>query len=189
MARRSRVSPMDNRWKPWTSEEDDRILESPDIRNSLLAEELHRSENAIRYRRAHLAAKMHLHFPNLKPEECAHMLAADRGQVMDYLDQWKARESTFDRFVMNRKRGPEEERDDDGGSKDAPRISKPRPSPAGNTDKTLGNPVDTMVGTICRAIQDEEGQISHLWNDPDMVPTLIKFYPGFRAYAEHVRGM
>lgn len=181
---------MDNRWKAWTSKEDDRILESPEISNSTLASELHRSENAIRYRRAHLAAKMHLQFPHLSPEDCAYMLVADRAQVMDYLDQWKARETTFDRFVTNRKRSAEEERDGAGGQKQPERISKPRQSLAcDGLHKPPSDNADLMIDTICQAIRDEEGQISHLWNDPDMIPTLIKFYPGFRAYAENVRGM
>jgi len=48
---------------------------------------------------------------------------------------------------------------------------------------------DRMIDTICMAIRDEEGQLSHLWNDADMLPTLIKHYAGFRAYAESIRGI
>jgi hypothetical protein len=179
---------MENRWKQWTSEEDDKILHNPETSNTLLASELHRTENAIRYRRAHLAAKMHLRFPNIKTEECASMLVADHAQVMDYLEQWKAKGVTFDRFLLNRKRGADDEREEEPPMRDPPRILKPRVGLM-SMRQEVPDHSEGMIGSICQAIRDEEGQLSHLWNDPDMIPVLIRFYPGFRAYAEFIRGM
>jgi len=42
------------------------------------------------------------------------------------------------------------------------------------------------VDTICEAIRAEEGKLKHLWDDPDMAPVIVQYYPGFHAYASHV---
>ena len=182
---------MDNRWKPWTPEEDSRILDNPEASDSSLAMELFRSENAIHCRRAHLAAKMHMQRPEISLDQCASMVLADQDQAKLFLDQWRSRKNTLDRFVTNRKRTAEEAREEEPS--EAPRGFKtrmvtPRVAPATGMPTALNNK-DKMIDTICTAIRDEDGQLSHLWNDADMLPTLIKYYPGFRAYAESIRGI
>jgi hypothetical protein len=182
---------MDNRWKPWTPEEDSRILDNPEASDSSLAMELFRSENAIHCRRAHLAAKMHMMRPEIPVDQCAAMVLADQDQTKLYLDQWRSRKNTMDRFVANRKRTAEEAREEEAheparGFKR--RTVEPRGIPAASMH-TTSDSNDKMIDTICMAIRDEEGQLSHLWNDLDMVPTLIKYYPGFLAYAQSIRGM
>ena len=122
------------------------------------------------------------------------MLVADHAQVMDYLEQWKAKGITFDRFLLNRKRAAAEEHEEELLVRDPPRSLKQRQdvsahSGAGRVRQELLDSAGGMIDSICMAIREEEGQLSHLWNDPDMLSTLIQFYPGFRAYAEHVRGM
>jgi hypothetical protein len=182
---------MDNRWKPWTPEEDGRILDNPEASDASLAVELFRSDNAIHCRRAHLAAKMHMQRPEISVEECATMLMADQGQAKGFVEQWKSRKSTLDRFVMSRKRGGEDpSRDEEAPVREAPRSYKqPRVAPRQHMPPAHGLQQDSMIDVICLAIRDEEGQLSHLWNDPDMVPTLIKYYPGFRAFAESIRSI
>ena len=178
---------MDNRWKPWTPEEDGKILDNPESSDTSLALELFRSENAIHCRRAHLAAKMHMQRPEISVEECATMLLADQVQAKGFVEQWKSRKSTLDRFVQNRKRGPEEIREEE--SPVPPRSYKQaRVAPRTHIHSSHISE-ERMMDVICMAIRDEEGQLSHLWNDLDMVPTLIKHYPGFRAYAESIRGI
>lgn len=182
---------MDNRWKPWTPEEDSRILDNPEASDSSLAMELFRSENAIHCRRAHLAAKMHMQRPEISLDQCAAMVLADQDQAKLFLDQWRSRKNTLDRFVANRKRTAEEAREEE--PHEAARGFKrrnveARVAPAATMHTAL-DANDRMIDTICMAIRDEEGQLSHLWNDADMLPTLIKYYPGFRAFAESIRGI
>jgi hypothetical protein len=126
------------------------------------------------------------------------MVLADQDQTKLYLDQWRSRKNTMDRFVANRKRTAEEAREEEAheparGFKR--RTVEPRGTPAAsmhttlNSHGTTSDPNNHMIDTICMAIRHEEGQLSHLWNDLDMVPTLIKYYPGFLAYAQSIRGM
>jgi hypothetical protein len=179
---------MDNRWKPWTPEEDNRILDNPEATDTSLAVELFRTENAIHCRRAHLAAKMHMQRPEISVEECAGMLLADHGQAKQFVDQWRSRKCTLDRFVTNRKRAAEEPREED--VREPPRSFKTRAVASRvHVPTTTNSSEDNMIDVISMAIRDEEGQLSHLWNDADMLPTLIKHYAGFRAYAEHIRGI
>ena len=182
---------MDNRWKPWTPEEDSRILDNHEASDSSLAMELFRSENAIHCRRAHLAAKMHMQRPEISLDQCASMVLADQEQAKLFLDQWRSRKTTLDRFVANRKRSAEEARDED--VREPPRAFKSRTGMARaahvSNMPTTSSGDDKMIDTICMAIRDEEGHLSHLWNDADMVPMLIKYYPGFKAYAKSIRGL
>lgn len=180
---------MDNRWKPWTPEEDSRILDNPEASDASLAMELFRSENAIHCRRAHLAAKMHMQRPEISLDQCASMVLADQDQAKLFLDQWRSRKNTLDRFVTNRKRTVEEAREEE--PPEPPRAFKSRNvgargGPAASMQNALTTD-DRMIDTICMAIRDEEGHLSHLWNDSDMVPVLIKYYQGFKAYARSIR--
>jgi hypothetical protein len=177
---------MDNRWKPWTPEEDSRILDNPEASDTSLAVELFRTENAIHCRRAHLAAKMHMQRPEVSVEECAGMLLADQVQAKQFVDQWRSRKNTLDRFVTNRKRSAEESREEE--VREAARSLKPKSLPSRTHVQPMStSSEDHMIDIIAMAIRDEDGQISHLWNDSDMLPTLIRHYQGFRAYAEHIR--
>ena len=182
---------MSNRFKVWLPDEDERIFESPETCDDVLAREFQRTEYAVRCRRANLAVKMHMQHPEISLEECAASLRADPAQAHEYLTEWRNRTNTVERFIQNRKRSPVEAPEPDEDL--PPRPAKAR---AGSAREPVRQPKSTIetiwksaIDTICAAIRDEEGQLSHLWNDEDMVPTLIQFYPGFRAYAEHVRGM
>lgn len=175
---------MSNRFKVWLPEEDERIFDSPGTSDEAFAREFHRTEHAVRCRRANLAVKMHMQHREIPLAECAASLRADPGQAHDYLAEWQNRTSTVERFIQSRKRGAEEAPDQDEDP--PPRASKSR---AGGAREPVRPPKAPSIDTVCAAIRDEEGQLSHLWNDEDMVPTLVQFYQGFRAYAEHVRGM
>jgi len=182
---------VDNRWKPWTPEEDSRILENPEASDETLAERLYRTENAIHCRRAHLAAKMHMQRPEISIDECAAMLLADQTQARQFVEQWRSRKNTLDRFVLSRKRSADEHHEEE-----PPRACfKPRPAlaapgaPKSHASSMHAAQEEPMIGMICEAIREEEGQLSHLWNDHSMLPTLVKYYAGFRAYAESIRGI
>ena len=41
---------------------------------------------------------------------------------------------------------------------------------------TVRQAKSAIDNTICATIRDEEGQVLHLWNDTDMVPTLISIH-------------
>ena len=183
---------MDNRWKPWTPEEDSRILDNPEASDSSLAIELFRSENAIHCRRAHLAAKMHMMRPEIPLDQCATMVLADQDQTKLYLDQWRSRKNTMDRFVANCKRTAErtaEEAREEEPCEPSRSFKRTRTVHRTYTSQSQNANAQSMFHMICQAIREEDGRLSHLWNDEDMLPTLIQFYPGFRAYAESIRGI
>ena len=55
---------MDNRGKPWSIDQDQRLMESPHLQNSFFSQMMGRTENAIKCRRSHLAAKMYQSDPS-----------------------------------------------------------------------------------------------------------------------------
>ena len=171
-----------NHFKPWSTQDDALILDDPRTSNVTLAAALSRSENAIRCRRAHLAVRMHIKNPELALDECCELLWADPKKAQDYLDELGSRDAALDRFLENRKR-PRAEAVEDEDEEDEDQS---------HTKKTAqGEDTDTheSVAQVCKAIRDEDGQLSNLWAEHALVPTIIKYYPGFKAYAQAVRGL
>ena len=190
-----------NHFKPWTQEDDARILDDPGTNNATLAAELFRSENAIRCRRAHLAVRMHQKRPDIRLEECCDMLWAEPKRAKEYLDEVYARDTSLDQFLKNRKRAREDEPDPEDEPEDEPAREPPaaqdKPKHArlstkagGKGRRTLEPPqtLEPTIEQICTAIHHEDGRITPLWLEEEFLPVLIKYYPGFRAYAEFVRG-
>lgn len=44
------------------------------------------------------------------------------------------------------------------------------------------------VKAISQLVRSENGKLQKLWNDPDMVPYLIMYYPGFQALSANIVG-
>jgi len=182
---------MDNHGKTWTPGMDQKIFDKPEASDAALALELFRSEKAIYFRRAYLAAKMHMQRPEVSVDDCALMLLADQAQARQYVEQWRTRTTTLDRLALNRKRSAQEQLEEEPprtGLREQNRHPKPNPFNS-SAYSTQDWSEDHMINMICKTIQEEEGHLSHLWNDPSMLSTLIKYYPGFRAYAESIRGL
>ena len=144
-----------------------------------------RSENAIRFRRSHLAVKMHLQRQDTPLAECVILMGGDQHQAEAMLEEWSKKRACFNAFLDTRKRKAE----------DYPMAhAQPSPSPrhgqatAREAFKS-SNQSDQLdcINTICKCIQEEEGRISTLWNCPDFAPVLVQHYPGFEAYARHVQ--
>ena len=48
-------------------------------------------------------------------------------------------------------------------------------------------PADKCIAVICKSIREEGGNLASLFNDPQFVPLLVQYYPGFEAYARIVQ--
>lgn len=191
-----------NHFKPWTPEDDSRILDDPAINNATLAAELFRSEHAIRCRRAHLAVRMHQKHPEIRLEECCDMLWAEPKRAKEYLDEIHSRDTSMDKFLKNRKRpreeGPEDEDEpEDERALDPPADLYKHARPVAKRASNLKGykktpepppPFELTIEQVCAGIRAEEGRLTSLWQEDDYLPMLIRHYPGFRAYAESVRG-
>ncbi len=46
---------------------------------------------------------------------------------------------------------------------------------------------EDKIEAICKSIREEDGNIASVFNDPQFLPCLIQYYPGFDAYARIVQ--
>jgi hypothetical protein len=169
---------MNNRGKIWSIDDDQKLMEAPHLPNAYFAASMGRTENAIKYRRAHLAVRM---FQNDQGSsdlaEYVAIMHADYDQANAILDEWDQKRSTLQTCIdRNRKR-------------------KLEPAAAAAADhqhaSSSGEPVAPPKGdpiiSLCKRICDEGGNMTTLWNSPDDLPLLVQHYPGFAAYAKVVR--
>ncbi len=167
-------------------------MESPNTPNSYFSQTMGRSENAIKFRRSHLAVKMHQNDPSIPLEEYVSLLNADMDHASGLLQEWNEKRASFKSFIdANRKRKVREMS-----------SSLPGPNPfsaseqrsrffgsqsAGETAPWENASIENKIDTICKSIREESGNLSSVFNDPQFLPSLIQHYPGFEAYARVVQ--
>ena len=171
---------MDNRGKFWSVDYDQKLMEHPQQTNTYFSQCMGRSENAIKLRRSHIAAKMYQNDPSTTLEEYVGLMYGDLDHAQALLQEWSEKRASFKSFLdANRKRKavPQE----------VPRVSrffKEEPDvPSYWHDK---DPEDKIT-TICQSIREESGNLASVFNDPQYLPVLVQHYPGFEAYARVVQ--
>jgi hypothetical protein len=171
---------MGNRGKLWSIDDDQKLLESPQGSNALFGNLMGRSENAIKFRRSHLAAKMHQSDPDTPLEECVSLMAGDMQLASSLLQEWNEKRASLSSFLdANRKRKAQE-------LAPPPPVSLSpffRPEQGGWHDHSP----DERISAICQSIREEGGSLASVFNDPQFLPTLIRHYPGFEAFARVVQ--
>jgi hypothetical protein len=171
---------MDNRGKLWTIDDDQKLMEAPHNSNSYFASCMGRTENAIKCRRSHLAAKMHQNDPSTHLEEFVVLMNADYGQASALLIEWNEKRASLKNFI-------------DTTRKRKLANSGPPPAPAAATLSHAAAQVncnttnDERITFICKRICDEGGNLTSLWNSPALIPCLVQNYQGFEAYARVIR--
>jgi len=202
---------MDNRGKLWTIDQDQQLMENPQFSNQYYSQAMGRSENAIRFRRAHLALKLHQQRPETSLEEFSVLMGADLNQAEALLEQWQEKQRTFNQFLDSRKRkasdqpapraGPDFVASRTGSDFLVPRHGPAQDQPVPPREEKRVASQDTVehglfrprkrkeecISSICRSIREEEGRLVGLWNDPDFIPYLVQYYPGFDAYSRVVQ--
>jgi len=181
---------MDNRGKPWTTENDQQLMDNPHWSNGRFSQIMGRSENAIKFRRSHIAVKMFQQNPDTPLEEFVGMMGADILQAETLMEQARTKQSTnFPDFLpdhQSKKRlvsspfFPQARESDTTGH--VHKLAKNT-----QTDGFHSRPIEEKISLICSSIQEEQGRISHLWNDKEMVPYLVQFQIGFDAYARYIQ--
>lgn len=161
---------MDNRGKVWTFEDDQRIMEHPERPNTHFSQLMGRSENAIRFRRTHLAAKLHQQQPHTPLHECVALMGGDLPQAQQLLEQWRLKQDSLSNFFESRKR----------------RLAEPGGAGAA-ADGWASKSEREQIALVCRAIREEEGRLATLWRDPDLAACLVQHFAGFDAFARHVQ--
>ena len=188
---------MDNRGKIWSIDDDQRLMESSHISNDHFARAMGRTENAIKMRRNHLAAKMHQNDPATPLEECVTLMNADFEQASLLLIEWNEKRASLKSFLdTNRKRNAREM------SSMLPHLAPP-PSSDPHRSRYFAksaasaihddpvpwesSTVESRIDAICKSLREEGGNLASVFNDPQFLPCLIQHYPGFEAYARVVQ--
>ena len=173
---------MDNRGKLWSIDQDQKLMEAPHLTNAYFSQSMGRSENAIKFRRSHLAAKMHQNDPSTSLEEYVGLMYGDLDHAQSLLQEWSEKRASFKSFLdANRKRKPEQE---------APRVSSRFFGKDGGLDLPSywhDKDPEEKISAICQSIREESGNIASVFNDPQYLPILVQHYPGFEAYARVVQ--
>ena len=175
---------MDNRGKPWSIDNDQKLMEAPHLHNSFFSQSMGRSDNAIKCRRSHLAAKMHQNDPETDLEEYVGLMHADLGQARTLLQEWHDKRASFKSFIdSNRKRKaptPPEPVVSRFWKEEEPAVE---PELSGWHNKAS----EERISSICESIRGEGGNLASVFNDPQFLPVLIQHYKGFEAYARLVQ--
>lgn len=96
---------MGNRGKLWSIDDDQKLLDSPGCSNAFFGNLMGRSENAIKFRRSHLAAKMHQSDAQTPLRECVALMAGDFELASSLLHEWNEKQVSLTTFLdANRKR-------------------------------------------------------------------------------------
>ena len=157
---------MDNRGKIWPIDDDQKLIESPHLPNAYFSQSMGRSENAIKFRRSHLAAKMHQSDPGTSLEEYVGLMQGDLDHALQLLQEWSDKRATFKSFLdANRKR------------KQQVLLQPPASVPASQSSD------DELITHICKRICDEGGSMASLWGVAHLLPCLVRHHQGFEAYA------
>lgn len=188
---------MDNRGKLWSIDDDQKLMENPHLPNTYFSQAMGRSENAIKMRRSHLAAKMHQNDPSTSLEEFVGLMHGDLDHAAQLLQEWSEKRATFKSFLdTNRKRKAQQAPESSPqcqksrffpGAQEPQRQQAPPPPPQDLPAYWHDVPVDEQIKIICQSIVEEGGNLSSVFNDPDYQPCLIQHYPGFEAFARIVQ--
>lgn len=188
---------MGNRGKLWSIDDDQRLLDSPGCSNAFFGNLMGRSENAIKFRRSHLAAKMHQSDAKTPLAECVALMGGDLELSSSLLHEWNEKQASLTTFLdANRKRkiltplDPTRSRFFEGQGAG----NEWGAAPPGMSESESRRPLDwrssapdERIGTICKSICDEGGNLSSVFNDPQYLPILVQHYQGFQAYARVVQ--
>lgn len=190
----SNPTAMDNHGKLWTIDQDQKLMESPQLSNSYLSHIMGRSENAIKCRRSHIAAKMHLDDPGTSLEEYVGLMNGDMTHATALIQEWNDKRASLRNFVdRNRKRRQEEMTNPMASPPPKPKQTTSRffaqdaPPQAPPAPKWVDMSGYQQIEFICQSIREEHGNLASLFNDPQFLPLLIQHYRGFEAYARVVQ--
>ncbi len=165
---------MDNRGKLWTIDDDQKLMEQPELSNAYFAASMGRTENAIKYRRCHLAVRMYQNDQAAGAGdllEYVKLMNADYDQAAAILDESIQKHSTLRTCIeRNRKRKL---------------VPPPTAAHHSSTSSAPDMGVDPIVH-LCKRICDEGGNLTPLWTSQEDLPLLIRHYQGFEAYARVV---
>jgi hypothetical protein len=171
---------MDNRGKLWSIDDDQKLMEHPQQTNTYFSQSMGRSENAIKFRRSHLAAKMHQNDPETALEEYVGLMHGDLDHAQALLQEWSEKRASFKSFLdANRKRK--------AAPQEAPRVSRFFKEEADVPSYWHDKDPEDKITTICQSIREESGNLASVFNDPQYLPVLVQHYPGFEAYARVVQ--
>ena len=177
---------MDNRGKLWSIDDDQKLMESPQLPNAYFSQSMGRSENTIKMRRSHLAAKMHQNDPGASLEEYVGLMGGDLEHAKQLVQEWSGKRATFKSFLdTNRKRKAQEFAAPQAEQRS--RFFSPPQQAPDVPNYWHDNTSEERISAICQSIREEGGNLASVFNDPQYLPILIQHYPGFEAYARIIQ--
>ena len=180
---------MDNRGKIWPIDDDQKLIESPHLPNAYFSQSMGRSENAIKFRRSHLAAKMHQSDPGTSLEEYVGLMQGDLDHALQLLQEWSDKRATFKSFLdANRKRKAREMSAPPAETQRSSRYFQAKQGPPADVPTYWHDQSsEERISAICQSIREEGGNLASVFNDPQYLPVLVQHYLGFEAYARIVQ--
>lgn len=180
---------MDNRGKLWSIDDDQKLMESPHLSNAHFSQNMGRSENAIKMRRSHLAAKMHQNDPTTSLEEFVSLMHGDLDHSTQLLQEWSEKRATFKNFLdTNRKRKAAPAVGElTSGQRMQSRFFREEPAAVDLPTYWHDRTPDDKITVICQSIREEGGNLTSVFNDPQFLPCLVQNFAGFEAYARIVQ--
>ena len=181
---------MDNRGKHWSVDDDQKLMESPHLPNTFFSQSMGRSDNAIKFRRSHLAAKMHQSDPGTTLEEYVGLMQGDLDHAVQLLQEWSDKRATFKSFLdTNRKRKLEMSAPPPAETAQrSSRYFQAKPEPSADIPTYWHDQSsEDRISAICQSIREEGGNLASVFNDPQYLPILVQHYQGFEAYARIVQ--
>ena len=156
-----------NHGKKWTVGDDEHITNAPELTDGHFAQLLKRSEQAVQSRRVVLAAKLH-RSSGSSIQECADQLHADAGRTTQALNNYgkgihKATAKPYTTATLSSR------------SKDA---AAPKTLKSQRPSTELSS-----IAAICSHIKCNGANMDGIWTQDALVPTLVQYHQGFRAYA------
>lgn len=180
---------MDNRGKPWCIDDDQKLMETPHLSNAYFSQWMGRTENAIKCRRSHLAAKMHRNDPSTSLEEYVGLMNGDLEHATQLLHAWGEKRASLQSFLetASRKRKVEHvAKKEEPAPPTASRFFQPAQDTRA-AEPWAQQSQEKRIAAVCKSLREEGGNLASCFNDPDFVPVLIQHYQGFEAFARVVQ--
>ena len=182
-----------NKERPWRSRDNRLFMDKIDMCNRELAEIMGRTYSAIELNRARMAAKLYVKDESLLIEDCCSRMHSDMRQTRKFIKGKLFRSVERQRMAANEEmhRRREEENAEDYDDDDDDNNNNELEEEEAEEEEPL--PLMVTASKKAAAIQKvidcidiNHGETAFVWENKELVPSMIEHFSGFNAYAQYV---